>query len=161
MKKIIAAILCLVLLFSMASCANSAKDDAAETDATGAVQASYEDIIEKYDEFLNLKINKKRLPELVESSPEAIKVVRKIVDECKTPLDMGYAEKDINGDGTDELILMRVTLDIAAIFTVKNGDAVVLSRKKVKMAPGEMESLTLKASLLEGVSELLFALEVE
>ena len=126
MKKIIAAILCLVLLFSMASCANSAKDDAAETDATGAVQASYEDIIDKYDEFLNLKINKKRLPELVESSPEAIKVVRKIVDNCKTPLDMGYAEKDINGDGTDELILMRVTLDIAAIFTMKNGNAVPL-----------------------------------
>ena len=48
-----------------------------------------------------------------------------------------------------------------ATVKVKNGDAVVLSRKKVKMAPGEMESLTLKASLLEGVSELLFALEVE
>lgn len=126
MKKIIASILCLVLLFSMASCANSAKDDAAETDATGAVKASYEDIIEKYDEFLNLKINKKRLPELVESSAEAIKVVRKIVDNCKTPLDMGYAKKDINGDGTDELILMRTTLDIAAIFTVKNGNAIPL-----------------------------------
>jgi len=48
-----------------------------------------------------------------------------------------------------------------ATVKVKNGDTVVFSRKKVKMAPGEMESLTLKASLLEGVSELLFALEVE
>ena len=48
-----------------------------------------------------------------------------------------------------------------ATVKVKNGDAVLLSRKKVKMAPGEMESLTLKAALLEDVSELSFALEVE
>ena len=44
---------------------------------------------------------------------------------------------------------------------VKNGDEMVLSRKKVKVAPGEMESLTLKASLLEGITDLTFALEVE
>ena len=44
---------------------------------------------------------------------------------------------------------------------VKNGDEILLSRKKVKVAPGEMESLTLKASLLEGVTDLTFALEVE
>ena len=48
-----------------------------------------------------------------------------------------------------------------ATIRVKNGDEVLLSRKKVKVAPGEMESLTLKASLLEGVTDLTFALEVE
>ena len=44
---------------------------------------------------------------------------------------------------------------------VKNGDSVVLSRKKAKVAPGEMESITLKAELLEGAETLSFELEVQ
>ena len=43
---------------------------------------------------------------------------------------------------------------------VMDGERVVLSRKKMKMAPGEMESVTLKAEQLEGVEQLSFALEV-
>ena len=44
---------------------------------------------------------------------------------------------------------------------VMDGERVVLTRKKVKMAPGEMESVTLRAEQLEGVSQLSFALEVK
>jgi thioredoxin reductase len=44
---------------------------------------------------------------------------------------------------------------------VKNGDSVVLSRKKAKVAPGEMESITLKAEMLEGAETLSFELEVQ
>ena len=44
---------------------------------------------------------------------------------------------------------------------VKNGDSVVLSRKKAKVAPGEMESITLKAEMLEGAEKLSFELEVQ
>ncbi len=43
---------------------------------------------------------------------------------------------------------------------VKNGDTVVLSRKKLKVAPGEMESITLKPEMLEGAETLSFELEV-
>ena len=48
-----------------------------------------------------------------------------------------------------------------AKITVKCGDVVVYSKKKLKLAPGEMESVTLKAEQLEKVTELCFGLEVE
>ena len=44
---------------------------------------------------------------------------------------------------------------------VKNGDTVVYSKKKLKVAPGEMESITLKSEHYEGASALKFELEVQ
>ena len=44
---------------------------------------------------------------------------------------------------------------------VKNGDEVVFSKKKAKVAPGEMESITLKPEVFEGAKELKFELEVQ
>ena len=44
---------------------------------------------------------------------------------------------------------------------VKNGEKVVFSRKKVKVAPGEMESITLKPEMFEGATDLFFELEVQ
>ena len=62
----------------------------------------------------------------------------------------------------DVTVYFRVA-DVYRNVTLKvtDGDRVVLSRKKMKMAPGEMESVTLKAEQLEGVSQLSFALEVK
>ena len=45
-------------------------------------------------------------------------------------------------------------------ITVASGDTVLLSKKKPKVAPGEMESITLKGELLDKVKELYFSLEV-
>ena len=47
------------------------------------------------------------------------------------------------------------------VIKVKNGDNVVFSRKKVKVAPGEMESITLKPEMFEGATDLTFELEVQ
>ncbi|MBQ9806977.1 MAG: FAD-dependent oxidoreductase [Clostridia bacterium] len=44
---------------------------------------------------------------------------------------------------------------------VKDGDNVVFSRKKPKVAPGEMESITLKPEMFENAKELSFELEVQ
>ena len=44
---------------------------------------------------------------------------------------------------------------------VKDGEKVVFSKKKVKVAPGEMESITLKPEMFEGAKELFFELEVQ
>ena len=44
---------------------------------------------------------------------------------------------------------------------VKDGDKVVFSKKKVKVAPGEMESITLKPEMFEGAKDLFFELEVQ
>ena len=75
-----------------------------------------------------------------------------------------YAQISENGEGekSDFVIVFESDAEYRSMIkTIKNGDEVLLSRKKVKVAPGEMESLTLKASLLEGVTDLTFALEVE
>ena len=48
-----------------------------------------------------------------------------------------------------------------AKIVVKNGDTVVYSKKKLKLAPGEMESITLIPAQFENASELNFALEVQ
>ena len=46
-------------------------------------------------------------------------------------------------------------------ITVRDGDKVVFEKRAMKLAPGEMESITLKAELLSAVSsgELKFSLE--
>lgn len=44
-------------------------------------------------------------------------------------------------------------------ITVSSGDTILLSKKKLKVAPGEMESITLKAAQLENVQQLNFSLE--
>ena len=45
-------------------------------------------------------------------------------------------------------------------ITVKSGDDVIISKKKVRVAPGEMESIKLRASDIEKRKELIFSLEV-
>ena len=62
----------------------------------------------------------------------------------------------------DVTVYFRVA-DVYRNVTLKvtDGERVVLSRKKIKMAPGEMESVTLKAEQLENVTQLSFALEVK
>ncbi|MEE1278816.1 MAG: FAD-dependent oxidoreductase, partial [Acutalibacteraceae bacterium] len=45
-------------------------------------------------------------------------------------------------------------------ITVKSGDDVIVSKKKVRVAPGEMESIKLRASDIEKRKELIFSLEV-
>lgn len=44
-------------------------------------------------------------------------------------------------------------------ISVRSGDQVVLSKKRVKVAPGEMETVVLKAEHLADVKELCFSLE--
>ncbi len=45
-------------------------------------------------------------------------------------------------------------------ITVSDGDEVILSKKKPRVAPGEMESVKLKNSAIKGRKELIFSLEV-
>ncbi len=43
--------------------------------------------------------------------------------------------------------------------TVRSGDDIIYKKKHIKLAPGEMESVTLKAELLENATEIVFGLE--
>ena len=42
---------------------------------------------------------------------------------------------------------------------VYDGDKLLYKKKKIKFAPGEMESVVIKKELLDGVSELMFKIE--
>ena len=65
--------------------------------------------------------------------------------------------KHSNGGGVDDHLHVLVLL---IKIVVKNGDTVVYSKKKMKLAPGEMESITLKPEQFENASQLSFELEV-
>ncbi len=59
---------------------------------------------------------------------------------------------------------VRVFFRVADVFrdkrvTVRADGAVIYSKKHMKLAPGEMESVTLPADKLNGVTELIFGLE--
>ena len=45
-------------------------------------------------------------------------------------------------------------------ITVRDGERVIVQKKKARVAPGEMETLTLKADALADVSSLVFSMEV-
>ena len=131
MKKLFSALLCLLLIISAVSCADTSNTNNPDSNDTqnnqnDANSDPYKAIIEKYTELLVCKKNNTAIPEATETDSSALKKVYELAKKCKGPLDMGYAKKDINNDGTEELIFAESTLDIVAIFTVKNGGAVTL-----------------------------------
>ena len=85
---------------------------------------------------------------------------------CSIPLStdgkIRYTVPQTITEETEITVYFRVS-DIFRNATVKvlDGDRVVYSRKKQKLAPGEMESVTLKPEQFAGASSLKFALEVQ
>ena len=65
-----------------------------------------------------------------------------------------------NGDG-DVSLFLRVTQPFDKVkFTVKSGDTVLATAKRLKAAPGEMEKLTIKQELLANITgEITVSLE--
>ena len=131
MKKLFSALLCLILIISAVSCTNTSNTNNSDSNNTQNNQNDensdpYKAIIEKYTELLICKKNNTAIPEPSETDSSALKTVYELAKKCKNPLDMGYAKKDINKDGIEELIFAESTLDIVAIFTVKNDEAVTL-----------------------------------
>ena len=131
MKKLFSALLCLLLIISAVSCADTSNTNNPDSNDTQNNQNNangdpYKSIIEKYTQLLICKKNNTAIPAPTETDSSALKTVYELAKKCKGPLDMGYAKKDINNDGTEELIFAESILDIVAIFTVKNGEAVTL-----------------------------------
>lgn len=65
----------------------------------------------------------------------------------------------IVGDGDVEVYFRVADVYRDATIKVSDGERVILSRKKLKLAPGEMESVTLGADKLEKVENLRFSIE--
>ena len=136
MKKIFSVLLCFLMIISAVSCNNTSNTNTSDTNDTTNSQTNedaplqesdpYIAVIEKYKELLICKKNNTAIPEASETDSAAIKTVHELAKKCRDSLDMGYAKKDINGDGINELIFTESTLDIVAIFTVKNSEVVPL-----------------------------------
>lgn len=80
----------------------------------------------------------------------------------KTDGKIRYTVPQIISQKKDVTVYFRVSDVYKNVrITVTSGRNVLLSRKKQKVAPGEMESLTIKAAQLESAKALQFSLEVE
>ena len=134
MKRLFSVLLCFLMIMSVVSCHNTS--NTSDTKDTSDIQTNentpsqesspYTTVIEKYKELLICKNNNTAIPEASETDSAAIKTVYELAKKCRKPLDMGYTQKDINSDGTNELIFTESTLNIVAIFTVKNSEVVPL-----------------------------------
>ena len=69
--------------------------------------------------------------------------------------------QNIRKTGNDVSVFLRVTQPFGKVkFTVSSGDQVLAVAKRLKSAPGEMEKITIKANMLENVTEpIVVALE--
>ena len=111
MKKTVVILLCFLLLFGAASCAPTVGDGENGTkpnqDPSSTVAwSSYADIITEYTALLEKRINGEALAEPNASADEITVALLGIVRETADPSIMGYATKDINGDGDEELVIV-------------------------------------------------------
>lgn len=125
MKKLIASLLCLCLLLSAAACTQE-PDKAYEKQ-----KALYDDIITEYKSLLTAKQNGEDLPALdtkgMDDRETAIaEAIHGTVDACKQADGMGYGYKDMDGNGTPELILLTTSSVPSAIFTLRDKKPVLL-----------------------------------
>ena len=69
--------------------------------------------------------------------------------------------QNVRKTGNDVSLFLRVTQPFGKVkFTVTSGDQVLAVAKRLKAAPGEMEKITVKANMLENVTEpIVVALE--
>lgn len=79
----------------------------------------------------------------------------------KTDGKVRYTVPQVITDRRDVTVYFRVSDVYKNVkVTVKNGDTVLLSKKRPKVAPGEMETVVIKREYLDGVTELQIGLEV-
>lgn len=124
MIKIISSLLLVSLLLSSVSCN---KPSINTPDNTNIDEMQYYDIIiERYSELLLSKINNEEVEFPNESSGEIENAVFDVAYNCANPNNMGYATKDINKDGIDELILLNNSNKVYALFTIYNKEPVLL-----------------------------------
>ena len=156
MKKIVSVLLCLLMLSSLISCSNDEIKDHENNDTHSdtAAESSDEKAVADYSGILNIYRHIiEILPTYVASKDtmdhyctelgivdeEEKDIFKKLFDSTfdfkqsqPYKLSCGYAQKDLNGDGVDELVLMNKDYDIIAIFSFANGKPVLLGNYWVR-----------------------------
>ena len=128
MKKLFCFLLALSLLLSAASCAPKPEKTYEEQ------KALYDGIIEEYTALLTAKQSGEALPApdtkgMDEREAAIATALHGIVDNCKdaeVAKTLGYGYKDMDGNGTPELILMTKYTSILAVFTLSDSKPILL-----------------------------------
>ena len=126
MKRILLAALCLWLMLSAAACSTFAQSYEKQ-------KAAYDGIIAEYTALLTSKQNGEELTppdtsRMKEREAAIAEALYGIVDyqDMDTVGDLGYGFKDMDGNGTPELILLTRYTSIRAVFTLVNRKPVLL-----------------------------------
>lgn len=135
MKRILLLLLCFTLTLGAISCTktpskndgNGTQESTAPTDAPSAEAASpYQSIIESYCALMLAKFKDEALPTPDDTASEIEIAIYEIARDCRAPAMMGYATKDINGDGQEELVLLNRGNKVYALFTLHNNSPILL-----------------------------------
>ncbi len=143
MKNFVAFLMCLVMLLSIFSCDientnnnenNGTNNDRIPTADYSGILNVCRDIIEILPNYVDSKDAMDNycaeLGFVEEEEKELfVKLFGSIFDFMQSPpyaLSCGYAQKDLNGDGVDELVLMNKDYYIMAILSFANGKPVLL-----------------------------------
>ena len=132
MRKLLAVLFCAFLAFGAVGCSDNGDVPAKKTYEEQKV--FYGDIVSTYTEMLTAKANGETLGEPVtegkdEREIDILKALCGIANECETLEEtqrFGYGYKDLDGNGTPELILSAGYTRIFALFTLKEKVPVLL-----------------------------------
>lgn len=130
MRILITTILCLCLILTALSCSPSQSSQKTYEELT----AVYGDIITQYTELLNAKYHGEELPapntDAMSEREAAIAVaIHSAVDRRDDPdtlKSLGYGYKDMDGNGTPELFLLNQYTLVDAVFTLLDGEPLLL-----------------------------------
>ncbi len=144
MKRFLSFFVSVLLLFSIVGCSTTQdKSPITNTDDTEKDQSFkgyeeqkrlYDDIIAHYTTLLALKQNGEELPtpniaNMSQREAAIFETLYGIVNECKNAQsveNLGYGYKDIDENGTPELIILTKYTSIRAIFTISDDAPVLL-----------------------------------
>ena len=86
----------------------------------------YDDVVARYKYLILYKSQNQELPPLEESPAYYEDALRQVAAYYGPETDLGFAYKDINGDGRLELLLMGIDTRIYALFTIANRQPVAV-----------------------------------
>ena len=145
MTKFLSFLLCIVLLFTSVSCDSSPQDTdvVSNTSDTSAPtdnppktyeeqKALYNTVISEYTALLTSVHNGEELTAPDADSTDIDKTLYTIVSRLEKAEDAekyGYSYKDFDGNGTPELILLNYAAVVLAIFTLADGEPILLEAK--------------------------------
>ena len=131
MKKLLSVLLCLSFLLTAVAC----KKETPQEPETPSVYATYDDVVAEFTALLTAKHggeeleapNTEDMDERETAIAEALYNIVNTLDlDATYPSNLGYGYKDLDGNGTLELLLLSQYYSIRAIFTLSDGAPVLL-----------------------------------